>query len=117
MAMSEQRRAHFRLPYPAAERPQLESSSGPCQVLEIAEGGIRIVVSRGWHMQLGEAFEGVIHFRDQGVETVVGEVLRLDESQAVIQLTKGISLHRVMAEQSYIQQHYPSFLASEMRRR
>ena len=114
--MSEQRRAYFRLPYPAAARPRLESGNGSCQVLEIAEGGIRIIVSRDRPMRLGEAFAGVIHFRDDATESVAGEVLRLDASQAIIQLRRGISLHRVMAEQAYIQQHYPMFLAGEPRR-
>lgn len=85
------------------------------QVLEIAEGGIRIVVNRGADMQVGDAFGGEIHFHDNDIERVDGEILRLNEKLAVIKLSVGLSLHRVMFEQTYIQKKYPMFIANSLK--
>ena len=113
----EQRRAHFRLLYPEHERPKIETSGHQHEVIEIAEGGIRIVVNRSATMQLGEPFDGDICFHDARTESVAGEVLRLEGSLAVIKLTTGLSLHRVMVEQSYIQKKYPMFIANSQKKR
>ena len=111
----EQRRAHFRLFYPESERPVMDANGQQHRVVEIAEGGIRIVVNRGESMQLGDAFGGDICFHDDGVERVAGEVYRLDEVLAVIKLANGLSLHRVMLEQAYIKKKYPMFIANRQR--
>lgn len=114
---SVQRRAHFRLLYPEHERPKIDANGHQHEVIEIAEGGIRIVVNRSEAMQLGEPFGGEIFFHDEKSEKVAGEVLRLDTSLAVIKLTTGLSLHRVMVEQTYIQKKYPMFIANNQKKR
>lgn len=113
----DQRRAHFRLQYPVPERPIMEVDGRQHQVVEIAEGGIRIVVNRDESMQVGNPFAGEISFHDKVSERVQGEVLRLDAELAVIKLSLGLSLHRVVVEQAYIQKKYPMFIANSQKKR
>ncbi len=113
----EQRRAYFRLLYPEPERPQMLSKDHKHRVLEIAEGGIRIVVSRDENMQVGDTLSGDIQFHDGVAEPVSGTVLRLEADLAVVKLARGLSFRRVMAEQAYIQKKYPAFMAEHRSRR
>ncbi len=94
----------------------MEAEGHRHEVVEIAEGGIRIVINRGESMKVGDSLGGEIHFHDDSRESVAGEVLRLDGKLAVIKLASGISLHRLMVEQLYIQKKYPRFIANSRKR-
>lgn len=106
----EQRRAHFRLPYPGGERPIMRSENVQHQVVEIAEGGVRLIIEPGTPLQVGDSLTGDIVFHDGECEAIGGKVLRQEGSQVVVQLNLGITLHRVMLEQTYLRQKYPDFL-------
>lgn len=95
----------------------MQSGDQQHEVVEIAEGGIRIVVSRGEAMQLGDSFGGDICFHDALVEHVEGEVFRLDNALAVVKLSTGLSLHRVMLEKAYILRKYPKFVADNRQKK
>ena len=80
------------------------------QVVEIAEGGIRVVLKPGAALSVDDIVSGSIRFHDDQTEAVSGVVLRLDSSHVVVQLTHGISQQRVMQEQAYLRKKYPNFL-------
>lgn len=105
----EQRREFFRLPYPTTEQPVLVAGDAEHKVVEIAESGIRVVLNPGIALDVGDIVSGSILFHDEQTEAVSGRVLRLDASHAVVQLTRGISQHRVMQEQAYLRKKYPNF--------
>ncbi|WP_372750648.1 PilZ domain-containing protein [Litorivivens sp.] len=109
-AGGEQRRAYFRLPYPSNERPVLHCGGSQHEVVEIAEGGIRLILEPGIPLTLNESVAGEIAFHDEQREAVIGKVLRLEGKNVVVQLVSGLTQHRVMAEQSYLHQKYPDFL-------
>lgn len=111
----EQRRAHFRLPYPGGERPVMHSQNIQHEVVEIAEGGVRLIIEPGIPLQVGDALTGDIVFHDGEFEAIGGKVLRQEGGQVVVQLSQGITLHRVMLEQSYLRQKYPDFLQNKLR--
>ncbi|MBB3046808.1 hypothetical protein FHR99_001044 [Litorivivens lipolytica] len=105
-----QRRRHFRLPYPTSDQPVLEAGDVQHRVIEIAEGGIRVILKPSTQLQLDEEISGVIQFRGEHAENVSGHVLRIDIQHVVVQLDKGISQQRVMQEQAYLRKKYPNFL-------
>lgn len=109
----EQRRAHFRLPYPGGERPVMRCQDVQHQVVEIAEGGVRLLIEPGTPLQVGDSLTGEIAFHDGDCEAIGGKVLRQEGAQVVVQLSLGITLHRVMLEQSYLRQKYPDFLRNK----
>lgn len=106
----EQRRQYFRLPYPASEQPALVCGDVEHKVVEIAEGGIRVVLKPSIALDVDDIVSGTIQFHDEQTESVSGRVLRLDADHAVVQLTLGISQHRVMQEQAFLRKKYPNFL-------
>lgn len=105
-----QRRRHFRLPYPTAEQPVLDAGEIEHRVIEIAEGGIKVIIKPSVALELDEEISGLIRFRDGHTENVTGNVLRIDAHNVVVQLSKGISQQRVMQEQAYLRKKFPNFL-------
>jgi len=102
-----QQREFYRLWYPVAERPSLRIGDQEFDVSEVSEAGARIVIAS--QVVLGEAdgFTGTITFRSGERESVEGTILRSSENEIVANLTSGISLKRMMAEQIRIRQKYP----------
>lgn len=115
--MDEQQRAYFRLWYPQSARPTLVIGDQKFEVSEISEEGARIVLSRPFHRAENESFTGVIQFQDGQTESVAGVVLRSTESEVVANLSQGISLKRMMAEQIQIRKNFPTALRPDDRTR
>jgi hypothetical protein len=103
------RRNYFRLKYPVAERPAVRYKGRDYRVSEISEKGIKILRDKEFTVQAGQYFAGVVRFIDGGTVPIVGAVLRFDDQEVVVALTKGISLGRMTAEQRHIRQKYPMF--------
>ncbi len=58
-------------------------------------------------MKPGSKATAKIVFKDGGSAIVKGEILRVDEHDVIFNLSKGISLKRVIDEQRYIIENYP----------
>lgn len=84
-------------------------------VVELSEFGMRIVVGSETDFLMNSALSGHVVFSDQSSEVVAGEVLRAeladdDFSEVIVQLTTGVSLKRMLAEQMRIRNQYPRFI-------
>ena len=108
-----QRRRYYRLHYPEVERPSVWFKGQYYEVTEVSEEGLVILLGSGCAVRLGQSFVGVIQFRDGETHSIVGVVLRIDESKMAVKLSKGISLKRMMAEQIRLRKKYPMFFESK----
>lgn len=102
-----QQREFYRLWYPVAERPSLRIDDQEFDVSEVSEAGVRIVIASQVELADAEVFTGTITFRSGEKESVEGTILRSSENEIVANLTIGISLKRMMAEQIRIRRKYP----------
>ena len=90
---------------------------GKFSVAEISEEGVRILIRESDEHQFleGTSIEATICFCDEQTESVSGHVLRCEiadlDFHCVIQLTRGITLKRILAEQRFLLRIYPSLVS------
>jgi len=106
-----ERRAHFRLQYPLAERPTVQSGDRDYEVLDISEGGARMKLLTGGHAAVhqDQPFAGVLRFQDGETVSIEGVVLRSDRIAMVVRLSSGVSAKRMVADQIRLRKRYPLF--------
>lgn len=105
----------YRLRYPRPACPMERIDGLMYPVVELSEFGMRIVVGSETDFLMNSALSGHVVFSDQSSEVVAGEVLRAeladdDFSEVIVQLTTGVSLKRMLAEQMRIRNQYPRFI-------
>ncbi len=110
---AEQRRAYYRLKYPESARPTVVADDMSLPVVELSEGGLRLVLLSATALDAGRPFQGQILFHDGGRLTIAGKVARMEGREAIIQLDRGISFKRMFAEQVWLHQHYRSAFDGE----
>jgi DUF917 family protein len=110
MAESDKRN-HFRLDFPHAERPKLVSGKFELSVIEISEGGCSVQVpesSMTAFAVAGLPVNGVIIFADGDRHEVEGEVIRVTSRNRVsIKFTKGLTFAKMMTEHRRILAKHP----------
>ena len=77
---------------------------------KLSEGGARIVLAGQQSLEVGQAFTGVVRFHDGSAVFIAGTVLRSDEEEVAVQLSTGLSMSRMIQEQTWLQREYPRFL-------
>lgn len=105
---SAERRAYYRLPYPEAERPTIWVGNYRFAVVEISEMGARLLLAGSGGLPQCGPVVGFVQFHDGEMVPVEGTVLRVEGAQAVLQLSAGIGLPRMLAEQRRLLQLYPT---------
>ncbi len=105
----DERRRHYRLRYPEAERPTARINDLDYPVVDISEGGSRLLLAGGRGLRRGQQFAGTVLFPDGETVPIEGVVLRSTEKHMAVQLSKGISQKRMVAEQKRIREKYPLF--------
>jgi hypothetical protein len=102
-------RTHFRLEYPASERPHLVVDKTRHPVLDISENGLKFLCTGTFKPRAGASIRGVIKFKNGGECAVEGKVLRYaGDGGCVVLLVQGIPLSRMMEEHRLILQKYPA---------
>ncbi len=107
--LPDEKRSYYRLQYPKPERPTVWFRGRCYEVTEISEGGVRVMLASGCAVRLRQTFAGVLRFKDGDTLPIVGVVLRLDDREMVVKLSKGISLKCMIAEQIRLRKKYPMF--------
>ncbi|MDG1513698.1 MAG: PilZ domain-containing protein [Mariniblastus sp.] len=113
----ETRRSHYRLRYPPASQPTIQIGNDTYQVAEISEAGARIVLEGTFSIAPSEAFAGDVVFHDGESISIEGSVLRTHGNEVAVQLSKGISIKRMLAEQIWLRKEFPMFFDSVERAR
>lgn len=111
--MSENTRAHYRLRYPAPERPVFVAGDhGPHDVVDCSERGFRFVPPQpGAPLpEIGALALGEIRFRSGQVVPVAGVVVRVQDREVAVRLDHTeIPFGVVMHEQLRVRRRYPFF--------
>ena len=103
-----ERRKHHRLIYPESERPTVRISGQDYPVAEISEKGTKILLPKSCPVTQDQSVSGVLWFQD-GVNILIqGVVQRCHENGMALKLSKGISMQRMIIEQSRLLQKYPT---------
>ena len=100
-------RAHYRLPYPHAERPTVRIEDRDYELSELSEGGAKILPGDAGAVPRDQTFAGVIRFRDGETVAIEGVVLRSEEEEMIVRFSSGVSMKHMVAEQIRLQQKYP----------
>ena len=97
-----ERRRFFRLRYPRGEEVGMKWGGTPYIVIEISEEGVvvRRHVMEAW--KVGEEVRAEVFFHDRTALQIVGSVLRMTDSEVVLQLSSGIPARTVFDEQRYL---------------
>ncbi|WP_375752488.1 PilZ domain-containing protein [Vibrio sp. HN007] len=111
----EQRRQYYRLRYPRNDRPVITLMDKKYHVCEISEQGLRIVFLSQNPVAIGLTVSGKISFHDSETLSIEGEILRQDDLEVIIKLTKGVSFKRMTVEQLYLRKKYPKVYARKKR--
>ena len=101
----DEKRAYYRLRYPASARPSVRIAGHEAEVTELSEGGIRLRLLDG--VEPGRQLAGLVRFADGHTARISGEVRRSDGDEVVLLLTIGISLKRMLIEQQKLIREYP----------
>lgn len=107
--MADNRRGHFRLEYPAPERPTVVFSTGEAfYVLDLSESGMRFDCTSGLGIKPGTPVVGQIKFADGATCAFKGRILRYsnDRTTCVMMLTHGVPLARMMEEHRRVIRKY-----------
>ena len=96
--VSKNRREHFRLCYPEADRPLLLCGALSVPVVELSATGMRVL---GEHEPLwpGADFAARLRFSDGVVIGVTGTVLRRETDVTVLKFRTGVPFRQMLGEQ------------------
>jgi hypothetical protein len=88
--MKKEERDDFRVCYHPIERPKLTFSGDGFEVMDISRRSIKF--------SLGITLRGEITFEDGGYAKIEGDILRIQNNEVVIQLSKDIPAERIFKE-------------------
>ncbi len=105
-AERKERRQHFRLQYPLAERPMSLIRGEAYPILDLSEGGIRIQVAQNTQFVEGETLALTMQLASKEFD-VAGKVVRVKESSVGILLTEAIPLSTIRDVERTLREKYP----------
>lgn len=107
--VSQYRRAHYRLPYPATERPSFLAACGVFPVVELSEVSARILPA-GAIPATGDEMDGIIAL-PSGVECQVdGIAVRASDDEVIVWFGTGITMKTIVSEQRRLMATHPEYL-------
>ena len=106
-------RALFRLRFPNPERASLSIADQKYVVVELSEGGCRILAKAGQELQIDQGFKGSLDFGESGSDEVEGSVFRQDGEELILKLSTGVTTKRMMQLQIALRKKYPMFFETK----
>ncbi|MDN3682449.1 PilZ domain-containing protein [Vibrio tapetis subsp. quintayensis] len=108
---AEQKRKYYRLKYPKRAMPVMRIQGEQFHVSEVSEKGIRIIMNRLNSLYHGLSLAGSVKLHgDQNIK-IEGAVLRMENSEVILQLSKGPSFKDMVQEQRFIRNKYPTYFS------
>lgn len=106
-AVTLERRDSYRVHYPIEERPRLVLANGKTYpVQDLSERGLRYLAPQPFTGNLQDAVHGVLQLHDGRSVPIEGQVVRADERNVAVQLTKPIPFGILISEQRYLRKKY-----------
>ena len=105
-ATRRENRRHYRLRYPLRLRPSLEVAGLRAAVIDISEGGIRILNEAGLRVVLGESFNAALKLRSGEAACLSGCVIRIGQGEVAVSFGRGLSFASILREQRAIRAHH-----------
>jgi hypothetical protein len=105
--MNDERREYFRIRYPSVERPELELGDDRFDVVELSEGGLRVLGDFG-ELESGHLVEGALRLLCGSSLKVTAAFSRIEDGEAVFDNLQGVSFAEMLNEQRYLIRKYPS---------
>lgn len=102
-------RRHYRLRYPLRLRPRLDVAGVEAEVIDISEGGIRIINQTGLPVVLGERMNGALRLRSGEAAELSGCVIRITPSEVAVSLGRGLSFASLLREQRAVRARHRSW--------
>ena len=96
-----QRRAFYRLKYPADKAPRVIINNVPYGIVDISENGIKIS-NPFRHRMPDDLFSMVVQLHEGDPIKVVARVIRREPVMVAFYLIHGIPYKRILLEQSFI---------------
>lgn len=101
--MPENRRDHYRIPYPADQRPRLVVGLSILEVLDCSEGGLRFVPPADAEDEGAGEVEGRLRLPGGEELRVRGEVVRSAEGERALRFEgRGIPFRTILRQQVYL---------------
>ncbi len=101
-----ERREHFRIRYPAKERPLLLWAQNEFEIIDMCEEAVKFRCTAFSSFSVGDLLEAGIRFRNGESIQVKGEVLRVDQESVVIVVEPGIPCSIIVGEQRRLANRY-----------
>lgn len=101
------RRNQFRLHYPIKDRPRLAVENADYAVVDISEGGLKVVFGKNARIPEKFRFAGIIEYVDGKKVAVSGKILRTFEHGFSAEFFRKIGMQGIMADQRRLKQKYP----------
>ncbi|MBI1310876.1 hypothetical protein GC176_06170 [bacterium] len=105
--MSDERRQFFRVRYPSVERPEIEIAGGRYDVVELSEGGLR-VLGDFVELESTQQIEATLRLLSGDALAITATFSRIEEGEAIFDHLRGISFGEMMNEQRYLIRKYPA---------
>lgn len=102
-----ERRDSYRVHYPIEERPSFAIEGGKVHpVQDVSERGLCYLIRQPFTGKLKDAMLGVLRMRDGHTVAIEGHVVRANEREVALQLTKPIPFGVLLAEQRRLRKKY-----------
>ncbi|EMK3313000.1 PilZ domain-containing protein [Vibrio vulnificus] len=105
----DQKRKYYRLKYPVKALPRVRINGDVYHVNEVSEGGLRVTLSSIHQFHQGLMIRGTLQLLNC-VLAIEGRILRFDQDEVVLKLSKGPSFKHMAAEQRCLLQHFPTHI-------
>lgn len=104
---NEKQREYFRLAYPDSYRPSLMVAAEDYEVEDISEYGVKVKVSDDLDFVVDDSVMAVISFPDGKEFDLSGQVVRVEEGYAGVQLETPLPVDFIRSEALYVMQNFP----------
>ena len=102
-----EKRVCYRLAHPYADIPKLMVWGDEYQAIDVSEEGVKFRCDEYSGVKLGQTISATITFQDGESFDLEGKIMRIQDNEIAIKLSKGIPYKRIVQEQRYLIRKYP----------
>lgn len=102
-----ERRVYYRIGHPYADIPKLMVWGDEYQVIDVSEEGVNFRCDEYSGVKPGQTISATITFHDNESFDLEGKIMRIQDNEIAIKLSKGIPYKKIVKEQRYLIRKYP----------